>query len=239
MTDLQHSATDFEKAVIRRLKKIDDLLDGLQSVTNGGGGGISVAAGPDIHIVTALGVATIGVSFDTVLLIHGAANTPASEFAATGAGLTAALAAAASGDTIIFHDVTLSGDHTIPAGVTLSGYDRKHSILSGKISGGNESVLAHLTVARTDNSGSALVGVAGPAGTTDTLRLYDCVVSATQAGSGAAYALDVNNLGIVQAWGCELKGASVGGAGYGLRAVSGLAYLYHGKVYGSTNPYLV
>lgn len=234
-----------QAGVIRNLLLRVDRLERKPQVkgTAGGGGAITVSEGPDIDLVVAGVNIQVGGGRDTVLLVD-SSGLPVAEFLATDAGLTAALAAATAGDTVLLHDATITGNHSVPAGVTLAGFDRRHSILTGALTGGDEAIVANLSILLAANDGSDLVAVAGPVSQTETLRLYDCVIEATQAGAGNCYALDVNGLGTIFSWGCEISGqaagvGSVGGQGYAVRAETGVAILYHGRAVGSRDRFLV
>lgn len=103
------------------------------------------------------------------------------------AGLDLALAAAASGDAVFIPAATISGDHTIPASVGVVAIQRRAAILTGEITLSASSSLQGLTIARTANSGSDLIAVLGP--DSGAAYLYDCDVSALQAGAADGFAL--------------------------------------------------
>jgi len=93
----------------------------------GGAGGTTTAQiseGPGIDLVDLLasgGTVQVGVGLDTILLAH-ANGSPATEYAATEAGLISALAAAVSGDVVNGpRNITLSitAGITVPTGVTV------------------------------------------------------------------------------------------------------------------------
>lgn len=99
-------------------------IAGVTSVTagpglQGGGTGavtLQVGEGPGIAVTGT----TVGLGGDSVLLAD-SGGAVMREYPATATGFAAALAAAASGDRIDTPAGTLAGDHTIPAGVFVSG----------------------------------------------------------------------------------------------------------------------
>jgi hypothetical protein len=87
----------------------------------------SVAEGPGIDLVISGAQTRVGIGGDTVLIYH-ADGSPANEYST----LTAAIAAATSGDVVLLPPQTFADDITIPAGVTLVGAHRATK-LSGTI----------------------------------------------------------------------------------------------------------
>ena len=112
-----------------------DLIDSLMGSGEGG-----VTEGPGIDIVDA---DQVGVGLDSILLIHPGAI-PADEFDVDEAGLTAALAAASSGDTVFLPICSLTDDFTVPDGVGIVGYNKKQSLITGKVTLGDGSFLNRL-----------------------------------------------------------------------------------------------
>lgn len=118
------------------------VLMGVGSVTVSDEGVLQGAA-TNINITGAGASATVAGSIATinipagsaangkVLLLHGATVTEYAENGA-GAGLAAALAADAAGDTIILPSMTIGGNHTVQVNVTVLGRGSE-SILSGTI----------------------------------------------------------------------------------------------------------
>jgi len=83
--------------------------------------GGAVTEGPDIDLVTISGGVQVGRGGDTILLFD-SAGSPVAEYAATGAGLTAALAAATSGDIVFLPAANITGGPwTVASGVFLTG----------------------------------------------------------------------------------------------------------------------
>lgn len=105
--------------------------------------GDNVSEGPGIDIVSGA-TEQIGLGGDTILL-YDSGGLPVSEFAATSAGLNAALAAATNGDVVQLPVGTIAGvAATVPAGVILSGIDTVGSIVSGTVI--NNGVLVNMQV---------------------------------------------------------------------------------------------
>src|SRR3990167_7244153 len=153
-------------------------------------------------------------SFDPEIFLQDSAGAFKGVFSFTAAGLTAALAAATSGDVVQLPAGTLSGNNTVPAGVTLAGMDRRKTILSGQITLGNGSVLVNLGVTRTANDANALYGALGPA-TGGTAYILNSDITCTQSGSGTAAGLALQG-GNVYTWLWDLSPARTRGSGYGV-----------------------
>jgi hypothetical protein len=197
-----------------RVHRNDELIRALRPefLNSGGGGGptITVSEGPGIDIVVVATNNQIGLGGDTILLYKANGN-PVAEYAATDAGLTAALAATVAGDIVIIPACTIAGDHTIPTGVRVVGLARFGSILTGQVTGGSGASLENCSITRTANDANVLYGVvAQAAGTFYLSRVH---VSVTQAGVGNAAAIYSNAGGDVEAWNCSLL-APVGGVGW-------------------------
>ena len=166
-----------------------------------------------------------------MILLYYADGSPAAEFAATGAGLTAALAAAASGDVLwLPANAGISGDVTVPAGVTVMGLSRGRSILTGKITLAAGANLCNLSVLRTANDGNDLIGVESAAES----YIYACNISCIQSGAGNAMAVRATTGGDIDIFDSWLTGTSVGGAGYSAFAFSGCIHWYGGRATYST-----
>lgn len=113
-----------------------EILERLVWESGAGEGGQAVAEGPDIDLVYSGGTAVVGRGGDTVLLFD-SGGAPVAEYAATSAGVLAAAAAAAagSGDMVQIPSVsiTLGSTLTIASGVTLCGFTRYSSLITGDI----------------------------------------------------------------------------------------------------------
>lgn len=193
-----------------------------------------ITEGPDIDLVVAAGITTVGRGGDTVLLFDSGGN-PLAEFAATSAGLDAASAAAAAGDVVWMPAVTIIDDHVFTAGVHYIGVSRWASILTGEITLGNATTLEICSITRTANDANDLKGIIAPAA--GIARIRDCSISCTQAGAGDAYAVAVESGGSVEGWGSYLNGDSAGGNGYAGFVTAGNLYLYGGRCVGSTDEF--
>lgn len=147
------------------------------------GGMLAAGEGPGIDVVSNL----IGLGLDTILLAD-SAGSPAAEYAATDAGLTAALAAATSGDTVIIPSVSISGGPwTVPSGVAVLGLGRSVSVLSGYVTLGASARLIGLGITPSANSASDIYAVTGPG--SGTAVVERCHIAPTQSGAGKAFAV--------------------------------------------------
>lgn len=126
-------------------------------------------------------------------------------YSPTEAGFAAAIGAAASGDVIRVPNGTITGNHSIPAGVTVAGFGREGSIFSGQITMGDGAALIDAGVVRSVTSGAAEYGVIGPGSGAAYLR--NCRISVSQAGAGQGYALEVM-AGAVDSEGCDYFGTT-------------------------------
>lgn len=136
------------------LEKRVGALERKERLSTSGGGGAFLLEGPGIDLVSGSGTVTVGLGGDSILLYH-ASGAPASEYAVSDAGLTAALAAAVAGDVIQLPPCNIICSSrlgwTLPSGVTLVGYcgafvnhwapDTKPSTLIGRL---NVSNYAHV-----------------------------------------------------------------------------------------------
>jgi hypothetical protein len=96
------------------------------------------------------------------------------------AGLTAALAAASSGDTVLCPTGTFTAGLTVPAGVTLSGQSIHRTVLTGQVTlDGDGAAIERLSVTR-----SSGYGVVGP--DSGTGYIHECHISS------AGYGVSVN-----------------------------------------------
>ena len=130
------------------------------------------------------------------------------EYDPTDAGLTTALAAAVSGDTVWLPSMTISGNHTVAAGIQVQAIQRRAAILTGQVTLSAGSSLQGLTITRTANDASTLIGVVGPS--TGTAYIYDCNIAANQAGAGTGYALSAQTGGTLIHYFCVLSAQSAG-----------------------------
>jgi hypothetical protein len=168
--------------------------------------GLLLGEGPGIDVVKSGNLNTVGLGGDTILLYNSNLD-PVEEFPVTDAGLTAALAAASSGDIVLLPSSSIAGDHTIPGEVSVAGMERQRSILTGKITMEDLASLWNLSVLRTADDSNPLYAVTSTSGTS---YLYNCTVFALQSGNGYSAALYEDG-GILESHYCKFK-ATIGGS---------------------------
>lgn len=194
------------------------------------GAGGAVHEGPGIDLT--LG-STIGLGGDTALL-YDSGGSPVREFAPTGAGLAAAIAAATSGDTILLPSVTISSTgFTLSAGVALVGmFGVKSRIsLTGSIvlSGTNLLKDLWLNLSLADATDAKAVVDGGIDN-----EIVHCKVISDQDGTGGAHAISLTHSGTITCRDCYLEGSTAGpGVGYAGYWQSGWLYVIGGEVKGS------
>jgi hypothetical protein len=197
-------------------------ISGTGSVATGSGL-VPSEEGPGIDLVGT----QIGLGGDSILIYHPNGN-PVSEFAANSGGLSAALAAASDGDVVMLPAGEISGDQTVPIGVSLVGMGRDASILSGKITLTDGANLSNLKLAVSGNDDTnAIIGVLAPV--IGEAHLYDCSVAPINAGLGGVHAVEINSGGDLYCHDCFLDGKGVieGATGYaGFRSPAGSGSLY-------------
>ena len=174
----------------------------------GGSSGSAGDAGADIRIIGN----TIQRAGNGVLL-YDAGGDPVREYAFTEAGVAEAFAAAAAGDVVDLPAGTLTGDVTVPAGVTLRGMGEA-TVIDGAVvlgegarlidvtasltdtdsddlivvQGGNGAVCVHVTVIGEQSGTGAIIGIVSTADSADTpMRCYDCPLSVENKGTGSAW----------------------------------------------------
>jgi hypothetical protein len=225
--------------LIQRLKPY--WLQVAQDVVN-----IMLNEGPDIDLVFAPGTVTVGRGGDTILLFDSAGD-PVAEWAATEAGLTAALAAATAGDRVEIpcRSITLTGVLTVPDNVTLCGMSRKSSIIntgSNYIQHGEGAYLKNLTVTSATSSAGELVGVKAPAEDDCIIELCDIVIENTGAGDAFGVTCDsgmAEDNGDLWVRECVIVAEASEGDGYAGRSAAGILYVMRSEVRGSTACFLI
>jgi hypothetical protein len=141
--------------------------------------------------------------WDNIILIV-ADGGGSSYYDPTEAGFTSAYGAASSGDVIYVPPATITGDHTIPAGVEIWGAGRDKTIFSGEITLSSDSVLNNLSVVRSVSVGGAITkGVIGTS--SGTAYIFDCVVSVTNASSSEVRVVDQPAGGVTKIWESDLS----------------------------------
>jgi len=155
--------------------------------------GGAVSEGPDIDLVPTTGGTQVGRGGDTVLLFDSGGN-PIAEYAATQAGLVAALAAWTSGDMVQIPaiNITITGTLTIPAGVYLTGMGND-SILTGTIT--NNGRMEFLRVVGNVTNTSFLVSVRVDPVTGTGITQADGITDNcwVQMGTGVTYGIDASS----------------------------------------------
>lgn len=117
-----------------------------------------------------------------VVLLFDSGGALLAEYAATSAGVDAALAAQAADDVIWCPPVEIDGDHTLTAGGYLEGCGTR-TTFTGLITHAAGSHLANCQIVRDGDEAGGLVGVLGPDSGTGYLR--DVFVSVTNSGGPA------------------------------------------------------
>lgn len=169
-----------------------------------------------------------------IILIRAATATSA-VFPVTAAGLTAALAAASSGDMVWIPPSTLADDFVIPAGVGVTSMGNK-TILEGQVTLNANTHLYSIILLKSYNEAGTVTGVIGPA--SGTAYLDDTSVKITNTGAGDVHAVAVSEGGNIEIWVCDINGNAAGaGDGYGIVQTSGDAFVITGRVRGSTAPF--
>ncbi|MBN1250097.1 MAG: hypothetical protein JXC32_20700 [Anaerolineae bacterium] len=199
---------------------------------------IELTAGADIDLSGASPNYTIARAGNVILLKHGD-GTVMAEYAHSGAGLDAASAAAASGDVVELPAGTISGDHTLAAGVHYVGASRAATVLTGKITVASGCTLENLTIRRSESSAGEVTGLSNSA--SGTAHLYGCNIEVENTGTGDAYGVELPLGSIIIAWNCYLYGNASGGgdgyAGYWDGLSAGTLAVFGGWARGSTDPF--
>jgi hypothetical protein len=194
-----------------------------------------IREGPGIDIT---GSNRIGVGLDSILLADSSTDVSAREYAVTSAGFDAALSAATSGDVILLPALSISGNHTITAGVKVVGYSRYATILTGQITmGGDGASIENLTILRTANDANAYVALINPSA--GTAYAHSCDIKVEQSSTGNAYGISLDNAGNLEVWNCFTYGNTSGAAGYGGydNGGGGSVYFFGGRIYGSADEF--
>ncbi len=172
-----------------------------------------------------------GSSTEAYAILHyRSASKKMASYSATEAGLNAALAAASSGDVIFLPAATISGNHTVPDGVSLVGLDRKRCVLTGTITLGLNCLLGEVSVTRSGSNGE----VAGVVLSNSGARLAGCIIIATNSG-GDAIGVKATPGAAGTVDGCSVE-ATGSGNGYGYYADGATLTVESGSVSGSTAP---
>lgn len=163
------------------------------------------AEGADIDFVDAGAGSTFTIlRAGNVILRFDNGATQLVEYAKTGAGLTAALAAAAAGDIVWLPPGTYTADQTIPDDVTVIGYGW-NTIIAGEVTLGDGSILKDLKVYVYESSAATLRAITGPADGETAYCLY-VYAYCENTGAGEAYAASGAGDGDLHLYECVLYG---------------------------------
>lgn len=202
-------------------------------VTGPWGWGRNFVSGPDIDILDyGPGLDLVISRAGNVILLFAGNGDLLEEFDATGAGLTAAIAAAISGDRIELPQGSIGGDYTVPAGVTLEGHGPE-TILTGQITLGAGVHARMLKVARDVDQAAPCIGILTGDLTGAAAWIDKCIIEIENA-TGDAIGVATDG---VQVW-CQdcFVTARGGGDGYGFDLTNRSGWIEGGTFWGSTAP---
>jgi len=163
------------------------------------------------------------------IALYHASGSAAQSFTADSTGLDDASAAASSGDVIWIPPATITGNHTLAAGVEYVGAGRSNTILTGQITGANNSTMRNLSITRAASSAAAVIGLLLATGT---FNVYSCTISATNSGAGDAVGVKATG-GTLALYECAVSGTAATGGGYGTQPAGGAIEQYGGLRSGS------
>lgn len=129
------------------------------------------------------------------IILYDVTGLKKNEYSVSTDGLTAALAAAISGDVVWIPPCEISGDFTLLAGVSLIGFSRQQSFVYGLVTLGADTRLQALTVQNAITTTENVIAVFGP--TSGTSKLNDVKCAAYNCGSGNAMGIYGNAGNIV------------------------------------------
>jgi len=136
-----------------------------------------VTEGPGIDVVGPFPIQQVGLGGDTILLFD-SGGSPCAEYAASDAGLTAALVAMGASDVVELPDVTISGGPWTVANGTLRGHSRWRSVLDGLLIVQADAQAERLSIIRSENDANPVVGIE----LEEDGRAEGCFISVTNAG---------------------------------------------------------
>lgn len=194
--------------ILKRLRQIEKDVERFKSsiatkIGVGGGGGTLYIQDEGVDQGTAhtinvesdmasiavdTGVATLTITqtdtYDpTLITLFHAGGNGITQYEVSSAGLDAALTAADTADDIVkLPACAISGNHTVPTGIRLSGSGRWQTTLTGKITAMPSSEIDNLSIVVTGNSNVTPVIAIEAHATMNTLSVYDCEISATNTG---------------------------------------------------------
>ena len=136
-----------------------------------------VTEGPGIDVVGPFPIQQVGLGGDTILL-YDSGGSPCAEYAASDAGLIAALAAMAAGDVVELPDVTITGGPWTVANGTLRGHSRWRSVLDGLVIVQADAQVERLSIIRSEDEADPVIGIT----LEEDGRAEECFISVTNAG---------------------------------------------------------
>lgn len=154
----------------------------------------TVSEGPGVDLVVSGSDSQIGLGLDSILLVH-SDGSPAGEYAADDAGLTAALAAAVSGELVLlaFAGTITGGPWTVPSDVLLYGLGIQ-TVLAGSLTvtgfAGELRVIGNVV-----NDGllwNALIEPASGTGILQTSSSSQSLLCEVHMGTGVTYGVDIS-----------------------------------------------
>lgn len=148
---------------------------------------VEIGEGPGTDVTGTSPNQTVGLGGDTILL-YDSGGAPVAEFAATDAGLTAALAAATAGDVVELPAVTITGGPWTVANGTLRGHSRFGSVLDGQVTLSDGTEMENLTIRRTANDSTTIYGVVCPVAP-GAACVTNCTIRVVQNGAGDGYGI--------------------------------------------------
>jgi hypothetical protein len=111
-------------------------------------------------------------------------------FSPTLEGLTSALGAAGDGDLVVVPDINITGDFTLNAGASLSGFSSRQSIIRGTITLEDGALLENMKIVATDRSTGTIKGIV--AQSTDKIAyIRDCEIHSYQCDTGTSYGIEL------------------------------------------------
>lgn len=190
---------------------------------------VEIGEGPGIDVTGASPEQTVGLGGDTVLL-YDAGGDPVAEFAATSAGLIAALAAMADGDVCELPAGTISGGPWTVTHGTLRGKSLA-TVLDGQVNVSDNCRLEGASVIRSGSDTDPVIGVQ----LADGGEVTRCVIIVANV-AGPAYAVYAQHDGECEAHDCVVGATGNSSNGYGYYADGAEIYANGGLVTEGTIP---
>jgi hypothetical protein len=137
-------------------------------------------------------------------------------FPYSAAGLTAALAAADSGDLVWVGPGTIAGNFSVPAGVGMVAMGN-NTIIAGSITLAGGAHLRGISIDYTAASASAIAGVVGP--DSGLCYINDCHIDIENTGAGDAYGVQLGQ-GEIIVWSTKVNATAAVGDGVGIQSIA-------------------